>query len=46
MFLGVAGTLTEKTPAGANAQGRAKGTTLEQVAEEQAGFSWKKNCYC
>ena len=44
MFIWVATELSERTPTTSNGN-RAKGTTLEQVAQEQKSNSWK-NCGC
>lgn len=45
MFIGVATKLTERTPGAAGGGGRSKGTSLEQVAEQQQSSSWKQ-CGC
>ena len=47
MFIGVATDLAERIPTSVGGGGgyKPKGTTLQEVANEQKGSSWK-NCYC
>lgn len=45
MFIGVATTLTEKSPT-AGVDKRNHGTTLEKTVQEQEGYNWRRNCYC
>lgn len=45
MFIGVATTLTEKSP-NIPLDRRNPGVTLEKTVQEQEGYNWRKNCYC